>query len=212
WARGGVIGHQGRLPWHYPEDLRHFRTQTLGHAIVMGARTWQSIGRPLPGRNNIVLSRGPAQAVAGVTWRHTLADALSVAWQSDSTPRIIGGATLYAQALPLVTELIVTHIDADHPGDCHFPAVDWDAWRCVSEVASHAAPLRYCRYLRRESAGGRRREVGDVEEHDTGALDIPKAPLSQSMACKAPLFLRRAHRSGSATDCNRAPHCPQAIV
>jgi dihydrofolate reductase len=138
-ARGGVIGHEGRMPWHLPEDLAHFRRTTLGHPVLMGRRTWDSLGRPLPGRRNIVLTRQPQWQAAGAERAQGLEQALALCAGHTGQVFIIGGAELYAQALRgPVACLHLTRIDADFPGDTHFPALDPAAW---SESArEHLAP------------------------------------------------------------------------
>ena len=124
-----VIGRQGRMPWNLPEDLRHFRRVTMGHAIVMGRRTWESIGRPLPGRRSIVLSRRTDLLLAGGEVAPSFEAAIALARAGgDREPRVIGGATVYARALPLATRIFLTEIEALHPGDTLFPPFDRHAW------------------------------------------------------------------------------------
>jgi dihydrofolate reductase len=128
---GGVIGKAGALPWHLPEDLKRFKALTLGHAVVMGRRTHQSIGRPLPGRRNLVVSRQPGAAFAGCEAVPTLAAAVA-AVAGDSLPFVIGGAELYAEALPLASHLFLTEVALPAEGDVYFPrftAADWEEVR-----------------------------------------------------------------------------------
>lgn len=121
-ARNRVIGRDNRLPWHLPDDLRHFKALTLGHPVLMGRKTYESIGRPLPGRVNIVVTRQPGWQAAGVQVAHSLAEALAQA--ADATQVfVIGGATLYVEALPLADVLYLTEIEQDVNGDSSFP--DW---------------------------------------------------------------------------------------
>ncbi|MEC7987297.1 MAG: dihydrofolate reductase [Myxococcota bacterium] len=123
-----VIGANGDLPWKIREDLRHFRKVTMGHPIIMGRRTWDSIGRPLPGRHNIVVTRNPKLALDGVTVVHSLEEALAVASSEPKEPMIIGGATLYALALPMTTRLFLTMVQREVEGDTFFPVfsdADW---------------------------------------------------------------------------------------
>ena len=134
-AENGVIGDHGRLPWHLPEDLIWFRATTWGKPIVMGRRTHDSIGRALPGRRNIVLSRDPAyRAAEGCEVFPSLDAALAVLGDCEEV-MIIGGATLYAEALPRATRLHLTEIDAELVGDTSFPAFDRNQWREVSSEA-----------------------------------------------------------------------------
>jgi dihydrofolate reductase len=129
-SSNGVIGKDGGLPWHIPEDLKHFRQVTTGHAIIMGRRTWDEIGRPLPNRRNIVITRQTDFEVSGAEVVHTLEDAIALARDGgDSEPRIVGGATIYAQALPLITRFYLTVVQREIEGDTHFPPWDPDQWR-----------------------------------------------------------------------------------
>jgi dihydrofolate reductase len=134
-AEGGVIGHAGTLPWHLPADLARFRRLTLGHHLIVGRRTWESIGRPLPGRRMVVVS-GHARELklpAGVTSAPTLADAL---WQAeasgDDEAFVGGGAALYREALSRADRLYLTRVHAAVTGDTLFPPFDATAWREVS--------------------------------------------------------------------------------
>lgn len=120
-AQNGVIGKDGTLPWHVPEDLKHFKKTTKGHAVIMGRKTFESIGRPLPSRRNIVVSRGEAASFPGCEVSDSLTGAIDLARTSDDCPFIIGGASLYEEALPLATEIHLTTIDRDIEGDTHFP-------------------------------------------------------------------------------------------
>jgi dihydrofolate reductase len=120
-ARNGVIGRDGGLPWHLSEDLRHFKRTTGGHAIIMGRKTHESIGRALPNRRNIIVTRSGA-TFEGCETARSLNAAIDLARQTDDCPFIIGGATLYAEALPFVTEIHLTSIDRDVEGDTHFPS------------------------------------------------------------------------------------------
>ena len=146
-ARNGVIGRDNALPWHLPEDLRHFKRTTTGHAVLMGRRTHESIGRPLPGRRNLVVSRTPGYAPAGVEVFESLPQALQ-ACATDEEVFVIGGAQLYDAALPLADRAIVTEIDIDVDGDARFPALDAaplrQQWRQESrDDAVSADGLRY---------------------------------------------------------------------
>ncbi len=127
WARHGVIGRHGTLPWHLPEDLKHFKKITLGHPIVMGRKTWDSIGRPLPGRRNIVVTRDRQWCAPGCEAVGGLPEALALC---EGVPEVfvIGGAQLFAQALPFARRLIVTQINADIEGDIYFPPIDLARW------------------------------------------------------------------------------------
>jgi len=127
-SRNGVIGRDGDLPWHFREDLRHFRAVTLDHAVIMGRKTWESIGRPLPKRRNIVVTRQSGLVAPGCEVVGSLEEAIQLARTSDDEPRVIGGASLYALALPLATRLFLTEIDEDVEGDTYFPPLDRNRW------------------------------------------------------------------------------------
>jgi dihydrofolate reductase len=121
-----VIGVENRLPWRIPADLRKFKEVTLGRPIIMGRKTYDSIGRPLPGRRNIVVSRDPGLRIEGAEVVHSLEAALRLAAEhEDGEIFVIGGSSLFAEALPLADRLYVTWVKQDIAGDTYFPA--WDA-------------------------------------------------------------------------------------
>lgn len=152
-ARGGVIGRGGALPWHLPEDLARFRELTMGHPVVMGRRTWDSLPapfRPLPGRRNVVVTRDDAWAADGAERARSLDDALE---RLADAPQafVIGGAELFAAALPLADELLLTEIDAEFEGDAFFPAWDRAAFEEVSrerQVAGDGTRFAFVSYRR----------------------------------------------------------------
>lgn len=152
-ARNGVIGANNAIPWHLPEDLKHFKATTLGHPIIMGRKTFESIGRALPGRRNIVVSRNPNAAFPGAQAARSLDDA--IAQCADSADAfVIGGAQLYREALPRADRLIVTEVDLEPQGDVHFPPIDPGQWRLTGrseQVASSGVRFSIVR-LRREPA------------------------------------------------------------
>lgn len=123
-AKNGVIGKNGALPWHHPEDLKHFKAVTTGHAIIMGRNTYASIGKPLPNRRNIVVSRTPSFLANGCEVAASLDEAIRLARTTDPEPRIIGGAALYAAALPRATSIYFTEVDESPDGDVRFPEFD----------------------------------------------------------------------------------------
>jgi dihydrofolate reductase len=144
-ARGGVIGQGGTMPWHLPEDLAHFKRTTLNHPVIMGRRTWDSLPprfRPLPGRRNIVVTRQPDWSQPGAERASSLIQALQLCEQSEYV-WVIGGAQIYAQALPLADELVVTDIDADFDGDAFAPAIGPQWQEVAREVHLSADGLRY---------------------------------------------------------------------
>ena len=125
-----VIGKDGELPWHLPADLEYFKKLTSNHAIIMGRRTWESIGRPLPNRINIVVTRQPDYAASGAVVVHSLEDSVQVA--QGCREFVIGGGQLYALALPLASHLHLTRIEATVDGDTYFPEFDSTCWVCES--------------------------------------------------------------------------------
>jgi dihydrofolate reductase len=127
----GAIGKDGKVPWHIPEDLKHFKAVTMGHAIIMGRKTWDEVGRPLPGRRNLVVSRAPGLALAGAEVFASLEAAIEAARATDDEPAIIGGSTLYAAAMPLATRIHLTEVHRSVEADTFFPPFDRSAWREV---------------------------------------------------------------------------------
>jgi dihydrofolate reductase len=136
-AKNGIIGKCGKLPWHLPEDLQHFKKLTLGHPILMGRRTWESLGKPLPGRENIVISRQAGFEAPGASVARSVEGAIALC-VGEPVAFVIGGADLYAATLPLADGLVLTELDRDYDGDTRFP--DWDrkAWR-VSQKETHTS-------------------------------------------------------------------------
>lgn len=127
-AANGVIGEGGKLPWRIPEDLRHFKSLTLGHPVIMGRKTWESLGRPLPGRENIVVTRTAGFAAPGAHVAASLDAALALC-AGEPVAFVIGGGEIYAAALPLADGMVLTEIGRDFPGDARFPDFDRSAWR-----------------------------------------------------------------------------------
>ncbi len=136
-AKNNVIGSKNDLPWYLPEDLKRFRQITTGHTVIMGRKTFESIvariGKPLPNRKNIVITSQPETiTVDGVETFRSLAAALD-AHKTDEQIFIIGGARMFAEALPLADALYVTHVEKDYPGDVFFPDIDWSQWSKINE-------------------------------------------------------------------------------
>ena len=132
-AENGVIGRDDQMPWHLPADLAHFKLLTWGKPVVMGRKTFQAIGKPLPGRQNIVVTRDAAWTQVGVTVARSLAAAFAAAGAAAEV-LVIGGAQLYAEALPLAGRVYLTRVHADVDGDVLFPRFDLERWR---ETARH---------------------------------------------------------------------------
>jgi dihydrofolate reductase len=129
-AANGVIGRDNQLPWHLPADLRHFKQTTMGKPILMGRKTWESIGRPLPGRTNIVITRDTDYAAAGCVVVNSIEAAMEAAGSQDEI-MIIGGAELYRQVLPRTDTIYLTRIHEDFDGDTVFPELSASEWREV---------------------------------------------------------------------------------
>ena len=132
-AAGGVIGQRGRVPWRLPADLRYFKQMTMGKPVIMGRKTFQSIGRPLPGRDNIILTRDPIFQAKDCQVVHTVAEALEVAG-SGREIMVIGGAEIYAAFLSLADRLYLTIIAAEIEGDTFFPSYPAGEWQTISDI------------------------------------------------------------------------------
>ena len=154
-AQNGVIGRDNALPWRLPEDLKRFRAFTLGKPILMGRKTFESIGRPLPGRVNLVLTRDRGWFAAGVIVVHSVEEALAQAGASEELVAI-GGAEIYRLVLPFARRIYLTHVHADVPGDIYFPDFDPTQWvdvECRTHPADgeHAYPVTFVTLERRNA-------------------------------------------------------------
>ena len=138
-AENGVIGRDGKMPWHLPAELKYFRARTIGKPVIMGRKTFQSIGKPLPGRDNIVITRDQNITAVGARVAASLGEALDLARQSAASSgaaeiMIIGGAEIYAQTMPLASRIYLSRIDARPDGDATFPTLLDSEWRLISEA------------------------------------------------------------------------------
>ncbi|MDR1237309.1 MAG: dihydrofolate reductase [Propionibacteriaceae bacterium] len=160
-ARNRVIGRDQGMPWNIPEDFRRFKQVTLGCNLIMGRVTFYSIGKLLPGRTSIVVSRGDPAVfpdlppgenglATEVLWAHSLEDALRIAAESDRPSFVGGGAHIYAQAWPFLTDLDITEVDASPAGDAFFPEIDPAIWREVSREPREG--FSFVKYTRRAAA------------------------------------------------------------
>lgn len=131
-AENGVIGDDGDIPWTIPGEQAQFKALTWGHVLVMGRTTYASIGRPLPGRTTIVLTRDPGWSADGVLVAHSLAEALEVAADLEGDVMVAGGAQVYAEALAVADEQVLTRVRLSPPGDTHYPAFDPTGWEETS--------------------------------------------------------------------------------
>jgi len=172
WAQAanGVIGCDGRLPWHLPEDLAHFRATTHDNTVVMGRRTWESLPpkvRPLPGRTNIVLTNQAGWAAPGAATAHSLTDALELA---TGDVWVIGGATVYAATLDHADKLAVTELQGSFPGDVHAPALT-PVWQrresdCAWQRSSSGLHYRFITYRRSAHCAERSRKHPEIAGTD----------------------------------------------
>ena len=158
-ARNGAIGKDNGMPWHLPADLAHFKRTTLGHPVIMGRRTWESIGRALPGRRNIVVSRTPGYRAPGADVVTTLTEAWRAAAGTDEA-FVIGGAQLYADALPDADRIYLTDVVGELDGDTYFPVLAPEQWRetVLGEQPadeSNRFALRFLLLERKRVPGGR---------------------------------------------------------
>lgn len=131
-ARNGVIGAGNSLIWHISEDLRRFKAITIGHPVVMGRKTYESIGRPLPNRTNVVITRQSDFKAEGCIVVHSLQEAIQRFAENEEV-FIIGGGQIYAEALPLAKRIYLTEVDADYEGDTYFPQWDRSSWQLIEQ-------------------------------------------------------------------------------
>ncbi len=155
-ASNQVIGWNNRLPWKLPADLKRFKSLTMGHHLLLGRKTFESIGRPLPGRTMVVITRRKNYTPSGVQVAHSLQEALQIA-AGDSEVFIAGGAQIYRQSLPLANRLHLTRIDCDFQGDAYFPRFEESQWRLVECTKMEADednpyPYRFLLYERDQQA------------------------------------------------------------
>ncbi len=140
---GGAIGKDGKVPWRIPEDLKHFKNVTMGHAILMGRKTWDEVGRPLPGRRNLVISRNRELALSGAEVFPSLETAIEAARTTDEEPCVIGGSHIYAAALPLATRIYLTEVHRKVDADTFFPPFDRTEWREVERRAGETSGVEF---------------------------------------------------------------------
>jgi len=136
-ASNGIIGASGQLPWRLPEDLKHFKRLTMGHPVIMGRRTWESLNGPLPGRDNIVVTATPGYDAPGAAVANSLEGALALCL-GESVAFVIGGSRLFADSMPIADGLVMTEIYRDFEGDTRFPDYDRSRWK-ESQRERHVA-------------------------------------------------------------------------
>jgi dihydrofolate reductase len=134
-AKNRVIGVNNALPWHISDDLKRFKALTMGHTLIMGRKTFESIGRPLPGRVNVVLSRNPALAIAGTTVVHSLEEAIKKT--KGEMAYVIGGSEVFEQALSIAARIELTEVKKEVDGDVFFPPIPESMWRETSRQSKH---------------------------------------------------------------------------
>jgi len=143
-----LIGKDGGLPWRFPEDLRFFKQVTLGHAVIMGRKTYEEVKKPLPNRRNIVISRRADFEAPGCEVVGSLEEAIRSARETDPEPRVIGGAEIYKQALPFTTTMYITEVAGIYSGDTYFPDFSAEPFREVERKKGEAPELEFVRYER----------------------------------------------------------------
>ncbi len=150
FAKNNVIGHQNTLPWHLPEDLKRFRALTMGHHIIMGRKTYESLGRLLPGRTTVIVTRNKNYQVEGALIASSLESAIALC-KDDPEPFLIGGAELYKTGLKFANTLYITEVDAEYIGDAYFEALDLSCWQEIertSHVSENGLSFSYVVYKR----------------------------------------------------------------
>ena len=152
-ARNRVIGAGGRIPWYLPNELQLFKRITMGHPIIMGRKTYESIGRLLPGRTTIIVTRQSDYRVPGAIVAHSLDEAIARC-RNEEEIFVIGGGELYRETLPRADRIYLTTVEAEPPGDTFMPEIDWSAWRETSAESfgtdeKHAYPYRFAVYDRK---------------------------------------------------------------
>src|SRR5262249_16096749 len=153
-ARNGVIGAKGKLPWHLPEDLRHVKKLTLGHPVIMGRRTWDSLPNALPGRENIVVTRRANRDMPGASVTNSVEAAIALC-AGESVAFIIGGAGIFAETLPIADGVVLTEIERDYEGDVYFPAWDRSAWKETQRekhTSAEGVPFSFVLYEKKTRA------------------------------------------------------------
>lgn len=154
-ASNRTIGINNTLPWRCPEDLKHFKALTMGHHMIMGRKTFDSIGKPLPGRTTVVISRDSALKIEGCLVAHSVDQAIAMCGD-DSEIFVVGGAEIYAQTLPLADTLYITEIQQEVAGDAHFPDFDKTVWQEMARVVCTQItpqPLTY-HFVRYQACSG----------------------------------------------------------
>jgi dihydrofolate reductase len=152
-ASNRIIGRNGQLPWHLPEDLKHFKRLTMGQAVIMGRRTWESLGRALPGRENIVVTRQAGYEAPGAAVASSLEAALALC-AGDAVAFVIGGEQLFAESLPIAAGMVLTEIQRDYEGDTRFPEYDRSRWRETQRERHTAADGTRFDFVLYEPAAG----------------------------------------------------------
>lgn len=139
-ADDGAIGLGGKLPWRISEDLKFFKAQTMGHAIIMGRKTWDEVGKPLPGRRNIVVSRDRSLTLEGAEVVGSLDEAIRLARTADADPHVIGGAAIFNEAMPLATRIFLTEVHRKVEADTYFHGLDRSAFRETARRRAETVP------------------------------------------------------------------------
>jgi dihydrofolate reductase len=148
-AQNRVIGIDQKLPWHIPLDLKRFKKITSGHVVIMGRKSYDALGKPLPNRENVVITRQNLE-IPGVRVVHTVEEALKPYRKTDKEIFILGGGEIFTEALPLADKIYLTLIEKDFKGDAHFPETDWSLFeKTFEESHSEPVPFKFIDYQRR---------------------------------------------------------------
>lgn len=186
YAAGGAIGRHGQIPWHLPDDFAHFKATTLGHTLVMGRATYDSIGRPLPGRTTLVVTRDPAWSAGeyadGVLVAHSFEEALALAAELPGDVMVAGGAQIYALALPHATHQVLTEVALEVPdADTFYPEFDRSAWVETASSDGEGSTIRWLERLRGRRGGSGDRAAGGIVI-DPGHAEPPYEQIKRQLS------------------------------
>lgn len=184
-AKNRVIGADGRIPWHLPNELKLFKRLTMGHHMVMGRKTYESINRLLPGRTTVIVTRQPGYAVPGAIVAHSMKEALE-ACRKDDECFVIGGADLFQETLPIADRLYLTVVDAEPAGDTFMPQFDISHWKETSSQTfppdeKHAHAYRFSVYDRLTPQGKGRPDIQALRASGNGLWDHDSAKAIEKM-------------------------------
>ena len=190
-GRNNEIGFKGRFPWkNIPEDLKHFKSYTMGKMLIMGYKTYESIGKPLPGRRSIVITHHKLEFAEDlVIPAHSIEEALSLK-QHYPELVVIGGSTIYNQTIDIATKLVITHIEADFQADTFFPTIDLAVWKINSVVESYDKnyDYKFVEYTKDESSGNIERKTSPIELDNGSSLQSSKSSIDHEAIKRSFVF------------------------